>query len=120
MALRVLTQLQLTLCDNMDCSPPGPSVHEIIPARILEWAAISYSRGSSQPRIGPESPASTGRFLTTSATINLNCVLKGPISKYTHTGAQYMNLGGCSSDHDSDSCIFLSIHGYFFNTVSAH
>ena len=38
-----------TLCDPMDCSLPGPSVHEIFQARILEWVAISFSRGSSQP-----------------------------------------------------------------------
>ena len=34
----------------MDCSPPGSSVHEISQARILEWVAISFSKGSSQPR----------------------------------------------------------------------
>ena len=39
-----------TLCDPVDCSPPGSSVHEIFQARVLEWVAISYSRGSSQPR----------------------------------------------------------------------
>ena len=39
-----------TLCDPMDCSPPGSSVHGILQARILEWVAISFSRGSSQPR----------------------------------------------------------------------
>ena len=33
----------LTLCDPMDCSPPGPSVHGILQARILEWVAISFS-----------------------------------------------------------------------------
>ena len=40
----------VTLCDLMDCSPPGSSVHGILQARILEWAAISFSRGSSRPR----------------------------------------------------------------------
>ena len=39
-----------TLCDPVDCSPPGSSVHEILQARILEWVAISFSRGSSRPR----------------------------------------------------------------------
>ena len=39
-----------TLCDAMDCSLPGSSIHGIIPARILEWVANSYSRGSSWPR----------------------------------------------------------------------
>ena len=40
----------LTLCDPMDCSPPGSSVHGILQARILEWLAISYSRQSPWPR----------------------------------------------------------------------
>ena len=38
------------LCDLMDCSPSGSSVHGILQARILEWVAISFSRGSSQTR----------------------------------------------------------------------
>ena len=43
-------QSYLILCDPMDCSPSGSSVHGIFQARILEWVAISSSRGSSQPR----------------------------------------------------------------------
>ena len=39
-----------TLCDPRDCSPPGSSVHGIFQARILEWVAISFSRGFSRPR----------------------------------------------------------------------
>ena len=39
-----------TLCDPMDYNPPGSSVHGILQARILEWVAMSSSRGSSQPR----------------------------------------------------------------------
>ena len=45
-----IAQLCLTLCDPMDCSLPGSSVHGILQARILEWVTISSSRGSSQPR----------------------------------------------------------------------
>ena len=45
-----LLQSCLTLCDPMDCSPPVSSVHGVLQARILEWIAISFSRGSSQPR----------------------------------------------------------------------
>ena len=45
-----LFQLCPTVCDPMDCSPPGSSVHGISQASILEWVAISFSRGSSQPR----------------------------------------------------------------------
>ena len=43
-------QLCLTLCGPVDCSQPGSSVHGILQARILEWVAISFFRGSSQPR----------------------------------------------------------------------
>ena len=45
-----VAQLCPTLCNPMDCGPPGSSVHGIFQARILEWVAISFSRGSSQPR----------------------------------------------------------------------
>ena len=48
--VRVCAQSCLTLCNPMDCSPPGSSVHRILQARILEWIAISGSGGSSQPR----------------------------------------------------------------------
>jgi len=41
----------------MNYSPPGSSVHDIYQARILEWVAISFSRGFFRPRIEPESPA---------------------------------------------------------------
>ena len=47
---RQVTQSCLTLCDPMDCSLPGSSVHGIFQARVLEWVAISFSRGSSWPR----------------------------------------------------------------------
>ena len=39
-----------TLCNPIDCNPPGSSAHGILQARILEWVAIASSRGSSSPR----------------------------------------------------------------------
>ena len=48
--LCLVAQLCPTLCDPMDCSLPGSSVHGILLARILEWVAMPSSRGSSQPR----------------------------------------------------------------------
>ena len=48
--LVLVTQSCPTLCDPMDCSPPGSSVHGILQARILEGVAIPFSRGSSPPR----------------------------------------------------------------------
>ena len=43
-------QLCPTLCHPMDCGPPGSSVHGLLQARILEWAAVPSSKGSSRPR----------------------------------------------------------------------
>ena len=46
----LVAQLCPTLCDPMDCSPPGSSLHGILQARILEWVVIFFSRGSLWPR----------------------------------------------------------------------
>ena len=54
-----------TLCNPMDCSPPGSSVHGIFQARILERDAISFSRGSSWPRDWTQVSCIAGRFFTT-------------------------------------------------------
>ena len=58
------------LCNPMDYSPPGPSVHGILQARVLEWVVISSSGDLPHPRIEPTShtsPALAGRFFTTAA-----------------------------------------------------
>ena len=60
-----VTQLCPTLCDPMDCSLPGSSVHGILQARILEWVATSFSRGSSQFRNRTYMAYIAGRFFTT-------------------------------------------------------
>ena len=54
--LCLVAQSRLTLCDPMDCSPQGSSVHGILQARILEWVVIPFSRGTSQPRDRTQSP----------------------------------------------------------------
>ena len=64
-------QLYLTLCDPMDCNLPGSSVHGTLQARTLDWVAISYSKGSSDPGIelvSLMSPALAGEVFTTSTT----------------------------------------------------
>ena len=55
--LRLVTQSCLTLCNPMDYSLPGSSVHGIFQARVLEWVAISFSRDLPNPRIEPRYPA---------------------------------------------------------------
>ena len=52
------------LCDPMDCSPPDSSVHVIFQARILEWVAAPFSRGSFQPRHPTWVSCIEGRFFT--------------------------------------------------------
>ena len=66
--IKTVAQSCPTLCDPMDCSSPGSSVHEIFPAKILEWVAISFSRGSSQPRDWTRDSCTAGRFFTDWAT----------------------------------------------------
>ena len=60
-------QLCPTLCDPIDGSPPGSSVHGIFMGRILEWVAISYSRDLPDPGIEPASAVSciAGGLFTT-------------------------------------------------------
>ena len=59
---------RVRLCDPMDCSLPGSSVYRIFQARGLEWVAISFSRGSSQPRDWTQVSHSAGRCFTVWAT----------------------------------------------------
>ena len=64
----LLTKSCLTLCDPMDCSPPGSSVHGISQARILGGLLFPSPGDLSNLRIKPRSLALAGRFFTTSAT----------------------------------------------------
>ena len=59
-----VAQLCPTLCDPMDCSLPGSSIHGILQARVLEWVAISFSRASSRPRDGTQVSRIAGRCFT--------------------------------------------------------
>ena len=59
-----VAQSYLTLCDPMNYSLSGSSVHGILQARILEWVAMPFSRGSSQPRDRNQVSCIEGRFFT--------------------------------------------------------
>ena len=62
----LIAQLCLTLCNPIDCSPLGSSVHGVFQARILEWVAISFSRGSSWPRDQTQVSCIAGRLFVLS------------------------------------------------------
>ena len=61
----LITKLYPNIFDTMDSSPRGSSVHGIIQARVLEWVAIPFSRGSSQPRNQIYISCLAGRFFIT-------------------------------------------------------
>ena len=79
--LCLISQSCLTLCDPMDCSPPGSSVHGILQARILEWVAMPSSRGSSSPGIEPKSP-----------TLQADSLPSEPPGKPKNTGVSSLSL----------------------------
>ena len=77
-----VAQVCLTLCNPVDCSLPDSSVHVIFQARILEWVAISFSRGSSRPRVWTWVSRAAGRLFTVWATREaqkVNCGLTSPL-----------------------------------------
>ena len=76
----LVSKLCPTLCNPTDCSPPGSSVHGILQARILEWVAILFSRGSSWPWDWTGLSCIAGGFFTVWATREaLSCVYMATI-----------------------------------------
>ena len=72
-----IAQSCLTLCNPMDHSPPGSSVHGILQATILEWVAISFSRGCSTPR-DQTCISYIGWQITTEPWVKPHTVVRGP------------------------------------------
>ena len=70
-----VTQVCPTLCNPMEYNPPGPSILGILQARILEWVASPFCRGSSQPRDWTQVSCIAGRFFTVWATRKSNSIL---------------------------------------------
>ena len=70
-----VAQWCLTLCDAMDCSPPGSSFHGILQARIVEWITMLSSKGSSWPREWTQVSCIWGRFFTVWATRKVKILL---------------------------------------------
>ena len=75
---KLVSQLCPIPCNSMDSSPPGSSVHGILQARVLEWVAIPFSRGSSRPRDWTWVSCTAGRLFTIWAEIEDKC--SGPVS----------------------------------------
>ena len=97
----LVTQSWLTLCNPMDYSPPGCSVHGILQVRILEWAAISSSRGSSWPRDWTWISCISRWFFTTES-------LWEPIFR---EHAKLNNIKGLCSFRNSQNLYYVKVHG---------
>ena len=81
-----------TLCEPMDCSQPGSSVHGILQARILEWVAIPLSRGSSWPRDQIQVFCFADRFFTSESHSNFMLYLKANFSPGNWMGNDLFNV----------------------------
>ena len=81
------SQLCPTLCYPVDCSLPGSSVHGILQVRVLEWVAISFSRGSSRPRDWTQVSGIAGRCFTIWATseVHLSLVFSWKVGERNET-----------------------------------
>ena len=85
------------------CSPPGSSVPGISQARVLEWAAISFARGSSQPGDWTQASCIAGGFFTTE-----------PPGKPSFTCAGTLKLGRVHADHVCNEILLLWLSHYPF------
>ena len=84
----VHTQLCLTLCNSMDCNPPGSSVHGILQAGILEWVAMPSSRGSSQLRDRTQVSHISGGLFTSEPPGKTSNVISSPKEEFIHPVAE--------------------------------
>ena len=81
-----------SLWDPMDCSLPGSSLHGIFQARILEWVATSFSRGSSQPRDWTQVSHIVGRHFAIWATREAPASLMDHVKNLTHNSHSRSSL----------------------------
>ena len=107
--LCLVPQSHLTLCDPVDCSPPGSSVHGILQARILEWVAMPSSRESRQPRNRTQISCIAGGFFTIWST----CI------KLHNTGWQYTALTYSFPNSEPVLCSVSSSNCCFLTRIQA-
>ena len=104
----LIAQSYPILCDPMDCSLPGSSVHGILQARILESVAILFSKGSSQPRDWTQVSCIAGRFFTIWATREAHiCII--------YTYIIYICLGKPMCVYTQTFvCVYMHIYIYIY------
>ena len=98
-----VAQLCLTLCDPVDCSLSGSSFYGIFKARVLEWIAISFSRGSSWPRNRNRVSCIAGRRFTVWASLSI-------------VAQNWVN----ATQPKIRFCLILHVMGHWFSEVIIH
>ena len=111
-----VAKLCLTLCDPMDCSPPGSSVHGFLQARILKWIAISSYRGSFWPRVEPASPVvADGIFTTEQPGKPHRMLYHSPVVKYLEYFPIFPNSNVLVNILEAELWCFFKINGQKWN-----
>ena len=104
----------LSRVDPMDCRLPGPSVHGIFRARILEWLAISLSRGSSQPRDQTQDSRIAGKrftiWATREVTMNIECIVQISVWVLAFSSFTYI-----PSSHEISGSYDNSVFNFMWN-----
>ena len=118
----LVAQLSLTLCDPMDCSPWGFSIHGIFQARILKWFAIPFSRRSLRPRISTWVSCFAGRFFNHWAirevfTVSYPILYYNFLSKYYNLSLAYILF---LYHTDLQTWLTLTLHGFCLCTKLSH
>ena len=102
-----VTQSCLTLCDPTECSLPGSSIHGIFKARVLEWVAISFFKGSSWPRDRTQVSHIVGRCFTVWATRKVSNPFSVEINFFQHDSIASNGI------YQNYKCQYIE----YFNTV---
>ena len=108
-----MLQSCLTLCDPVDCSPPGCTVHGILQRTTQEWVSMPSSRGSLDPVIKLESlisPALAGKFFNTSTTWEVHILFQ----ILSHYKLKYIEYG--SLYYTADPCLFTIYNSVYLLT----
>ena len=92
----LVAQSCATVCNPVDCSFPGSSVHGILQARVLEWVAFPFSKGSSQPWDWTQIPSIAARFFTIWATREASSAISLP----THFTLAHLHSRASHQVHD--------------------